>query len=61
MTSSAPCQTPRYGGGATLAWTTIEGNSYFVLDDIEEREFWAKIRALTHVRALLLSLKFFVP
>ena len=49
------------GEGATVAWTTIEGNSYFVLDDIEEREFWAKIRALTHVRALLLSLKFFVP
>jgi hypothetical protein len=26
-------------GGSSLAWTSIEGDLYFVLDDVEEREF----------------------
>jgi hypothetical protein len=44
---------PSIWGGSPLAWTSSEGNPYFVLDDVEEREFWAELRALGHVRALL--------
>jgi hypothetical protein len=40
-------------GGPPLAWTSIEGDPYFVLDDVEEWEFWAELRALGHVRVLL--------
>jgi hypothetical protein len=25
-------------------WTSTEGDPYFVLDDVEEREYWAEIR-----------------
>jgi hypothetical protein len=31
-----------------------EGNPYFVLDDTEEREMWAVLRAMTWVREPLL-------
>jgi hypothetical protein len=32
---------------------SIEGDPYFVLNDVKEREFWAELRALGHVRVLL--------
>jgi hypothetical protein len=37
----------------TLAWTSTEGDPYFILNDLKEQEFWAEVRALGHVRALL--------
>jgi hypothetical protein len=39
--------------GLTLNWMSIEGGPYFVLDDVEEREMWAELRTMTHVRAWL--------
>jgi hypothetical protein len=44
---------PLLWGGPTLMWMSTEGNSYFVLDDAEERDMWAELRALIQVRALL--------
>jgi hypothetical protein len=31
----------------------LEGDSYFIFDDTEEREMWEELRAMTQVRALL--------
>jgi hypothetical protein len=44
-----------------LVWMSTEGNPYFVLDDIEEREIWAEFRALGQVRALISLQRFLVP
>jgi hypothetical protein len=44
---------PSIWGGPTLAWMSTEGGPYFILDDLEEREFWDELRAVTQVRVLL--------
>jgi hypothetical protein len=44
---------PSIWGGPTLAWMSTEGDPYFVLDDLEECEFWDELRAVTHIRVLL--------
>jgi hypothetical protein len=44
---------PLIRGGPTLALMSTVGDSYFVLDDTEEREMWEDLRAMTQVRALL--------
>lgn len=46
-------QDPSIWGGPTLAWMSTEGGTYFILDDLEERELWDEIRAVTQLRALL--------
>ena len=35
---------PTLWAGPPLVWTSTEGDPYFVLDDVEEREYWAEIR-----------------
>jgi hypothetical protein len=52
---------PTLWGGPPLAWTSTEGDPYFVLDDVEEREYWAEIRALANVRALLSFVEILYP
>jgi hypothetical protein len=37
---------------AALAWMSTEGDPYFILDDVEERDAWAEFQAQGHVRAL---------
>jgi hypothetical protein len=44
---------PSIWGGPTLAWMYTEGGPYFILDDLEERELWDEMRAVTQVRLLL--------
>jgi hypothetical protein len=44
---------PSIRGGPTLTWMSTWGDSYFVLDDTEEREMWEELRAVTQVRTLL--------
>jgi hypothetical protein len=39
-------------GRLTLTWMSIEGETYIVLDDAEEWEMWAELRAMTQVRAV---------
>jgi hypothetical protein len=47
MTLSTSCRTPRYGGGGpTLAWMSTGGGPYFVLDNLEEWEFWDELRVV---------------
>lgn len=29
-----------------MAWTSTEGDPYFVLDDVEERDIWVEFQAL---------------
>jgi hypothetical protein len=52
---------PLMWGGPPLEWMSTEGDLYFVLDDIEKREFWAEFRALGQVRALISLSRFLVP
>jgi hypothetical protein len=40
-------------GGLTLAWMSTGSGPYFVLDNLEERELWDELRAVTQVRVLL--------
>lgn len=39
-------------GRAPLAWMSTDGDPYFILNDVEERDMWAEFQALGHVRAL---------
>jgi hypothetical protein len=52
---------PSMWGGPPWEWTSTEGDPYFVLDDIEEREFWEEFQALGQVRVLTSLLRFLVP
>lgn len=36
-----------------LAWMSTEGDPYFILDDVEQRDIWAQFRELGHVRTLI--------
>jgi hypothetical protein len=45
---------PSLWGGMTLVWMSTEGGPYIILDDLEERELWAEMRAVTQVRVLIL-------
>jgi hypothetical protein len=38
--------------GPTLTWMPTDGNPYFILNDVEEREMWVELQAMTQVRAL---------
>jgi hypothetical protein len=44
-----------------LAWMLTEGDSYFILDDVKERDMWAKFRALGLVRTLIYLPRLLVP
>jgi hypothetical protein len=44
---------PLIWGGPTLAWMSTGAGAYFVLNDLNERELWDELRAVTQVRVLL--------
>jgi hypothetical protein len=40
---------------------STDGDPYFILDDVEERDIWAKFQALSHVRVLTFLPRLLVP
>lgn len=42
-------------GGLTLMWMATEGNPYFILNDVEEKQMWSEFRAMAPVRGSFLS------
>jgi hypothetical protein len=52
---------PSMWGGPPLAWTSTEGDPYFILDDIEEWEFREEFQVLGQVRVLTSLSRFLVP